>query len=400
MHQATNLEGLDRRCDSKTITAYIGFDCTADSLHVGSLVQIMMLRQLQNTGHKPIVLMGGGTTKIGDPSGKDEARPLLSDQDISTNKAGILKIFEKYLRFGDNPSDAIMIDNADWLEPISYIRVLRDYGSQFSINRMLNMDSVKLRLQREQNLSFLEFNYAILQAYDFLELRRRYGCELQMGGSDQWGNIVTGIDLTRRVDNQEVFGLTSPLITTASGTKMGKSASGAIWLNKERLSSFDFWQYWRNTEDADVERFLKLFTELSLEEIGRLAELRGAEINDAKIILANEVTKLCHGEENAISSAKTASDTFDSGMISDGLPQLNVSAEKLDTFSLLDAFVQLGLAESKGAVRRLIRGGGAKLNNQPIIDEKISLSIGDFGEMKRIQISAGKKRHGVLNLKK
>ena len=400
MHQATNLQGLDKRCDSRTVTAYIGFDCTADSLHVGSLVQIMMLRQLQNTGHKPIVLMGGGTTKIGDPSGKDEARPLLSDQDISNNKAGILKIFEKYLRFGDNPSDAIMIDNADWLESLSYIRFLRDYGSNFSINRMLNMDSVRIRLEREQNLSFLEFNYAILQAYDFMELRRRYGCELQMGGSDQWGNIIAGIDLTRRIDNQEIFGLTSPLITTASGSKMGKSANGAIWLNKERLSSFDFWQYWRNTEDDDVERFLKLFTELPLEDIKRLAALRGAEINEAKIVLANEVTKLCHGEENAITAAKTASDTFSNLMISDGLPQLNVSVGNLDKFSLLDAFVQLGLADSKGAVRRLIRGGGAKLNNQPIIDEEITLNVNDFGEMNKLQISAGKKRHGVLNLKK
>ncbi len=400
MHQATNIEGLDERCDSRPITAYVGFDCTANSLHIGSLVQIMMLRQLQNKGHKPIVLMGGGTTKIGDPSGKDEARPLLSDQDISNNKAGIFKIFEKYLRFGDNPSDAIMIDNADWLEPLSYIRFLRDYGSHFSVNRMLNMDSVKIRLEREQNLSFLEFNYAILQAYDFMELRRRYGCELQMGGSDQWGNIITGIDLARRVDKQEIFGLTSPLITTSSGAKMGKSANGAIWLNEERLSSFDFWQYWRNSEDADVERFLKLFTELPLDEIQRLGALQGAETNDAKIVLANEVTKLCHGEINATNAAKTAFDTFDSGMISDGLPQLYVSAENLNTFSLLDAFVQLGLADSKGAVRRLIRGGGAKLNNQPIIDEEITLSINDFGEMKKIQISAGKKRHGVLNLKK
>jgi tyrosyl-tRNA synthetase len=398
MHQATNLDGLDNRCDSRPITAYIGFDCTANSLHVGSLVQIMMLRQLQNTGHKPIVLMGGGTTKIGDPSGKDEARPLLSDQDIAQNKAGILKIFEKYLKFGDNPTDAIMIDNADWLEPLSYIRFLRDFGSHFSINRMLSMDSVKLRLEREQNLSFLEFNYAILQAYDFMELRRRYGCELQMGGSDQWGNIVTGIDLTRRVDTQEIFGLTSPLITTASGAKMGKSATGAIWLNEERLSSFDFWQFWRNTEDADVERFLKLFTELPLEEIERLAGLRGAEINEAKIILANEVTKLCHGEENAVAAAKTASDTFNEGVISEGLPQLDVSADALNAFSVLDAFVQLGLADSKGAVRRLIKGGGAKINNQVITDDAIQLTTDDFGAEGKLQLSAGKKRHAILTL--
>ena len=398
MHQATNLDGLDNRCDSRPITAYIGFDCTANSLHVGSLVQIMMLRQLQNTGHKPIVLMGGGTTKIGDPSGKDEARPLLSDQDIAQNKAGILKIFEKYLKFGDNPTDAIMIDNADWLEPLSYIRFLRDFGSHFSINRMLSMDSVKLRLEREQNLSFLEFNYAILQAYDFMELRRRYGCELQMGGSDQWGNIVTGIDLTRRVDTQEIFGLTSPLITTATGAKMGKSATGAIWLNKERLSSFNFWQFWRNTEDADVERFLKLFTELPLEEIERLAGLRGAEINEAKIILANEVTKLCHGEENAVAAAKTASDTFNEGVMSEGLPQLDVSADALNAFSVLDAFVQLGLADSKGAVRRLIRGGGAKINNQVITDDAIQLTTDDFGAEGKLQLSAGKKRHAILTL--
>ena len=398
MHQATNLDGLDNRCDSRPITAYIGFDCTANSLHVGSLVQIMMLRQLQNTGHKPIVLMGGGTTKIGDPSGKDEARPLLSDQDIAQNKAGILKIFEKYLKFGDNPTDAIMIDNADWLEPLSYIRFLRDFGSHFSINRMLSMDSVKLRLEREQNLSFLEFNYAILQAYDFMELRRRYGCELQMGGSDQWGNIVTGIDLTRRVDTQEIFGLTSPLITTATGAKMGKSATGAIWLNEERLSSFNFWQFWRNTEDADVERFLKLFTELPLDEIERLAGLRGAEINEAKIILANEVTKLCHGEENAVAAAKTASDTFNEGVMSEGLPQLDVSADVLNAFSVLDAFVQLGLADSKGAVRRLIRGGGAKINNQVITDDAIQLTTDDFGAEGKLQLSAGKKRHAILTL--
>ena len=398
MHQATNLDGLDNRCNSRPITAYIGFDCTANSLHVGSLVQIMMLRQLQNTGHKPIVLMGGGTTKIGDPSGKDEARPLLSDQDIAQNKAGILKIFEKYLKFGDNPTDAIMIDNADWLEPLSYIRFLRDFGSHFSINRMLSMDSVKLRLEREQNLSFLEFNYAILQAYDFMELRRRYGCELQMGGSDQWGNIVTGIDLTRRVDTQEIFGLTSPLITTASGAKMGKSATGAIWLNEERLSSFNFWQFWRNTEDDDVERFLKLFTELPLDETERLAGLRGAEINEAKIILANEVTKLCHGEENAVAAAKTASDTFNKGVMSEGLPQLDVSADVLNAFSVLDAFVQLGLADSKGAVRRLIKGGGAKINNQVITDDAIQLTTDDFGAEGKLQLSAGKKRHAILTL--
>ena len=291
IHQATDIDALDALAAEHTIPTYIGFDCTADSLHVGSLVQIMMLRILQRCGHKPIVLMGGGTTKVGDPSGKDTARPLLSDQDIEINKNGIKSVFEKYLTFGDGPSDALMVDNADWLDSLHYVRFLRDYGPHFSINRMMGMESVKLRLEREQPLSFLEFNYAILQAYDFLELRRRYGCQLQMGGSDQWGNIVTGIDLTRRVDGQEIYGLTSPLITTSSGAKMGKSANGAIWLNDAKLSSFDFWQFWRNTEDSDVARFLGLFTELPMDEVRKLGALEGAEINQAKIILASHLTR-------------------------------------------------------------------------------------------------------------
>jgi tyrosyl-tRNA synthetase len=396
MHQATNLEGLDERAALQPLSAYIGFDCTADSLHVGSLVQIMMLRLLQRTGHKPIVLMGGGTTKVGDPSGKDEARPLLSDQDIESNKNGIRKIFEKYLSFGDGPTDAVMVDNADWLDDLGYIRFLRDYGAHFSINRMMGMDSVKLRLDREQNLSFLEFNYAILQAYDFLELRRRYGCALQMGGSDQWGNIVTGIDLTRRVDAQEIFGLTSPLITTASGAKMGKTASGAIWLNEERLPAFDFWQFWRNTEDADVGRFLKLFTELPLDEIERLNALEGAEINQAKIILANEATRLCHGTEASAHAAQTAAQTFAEGKMADGLPTLTVGADKIGSLLLIDAFIEIGLAQSKGEVRRLIRGGGARLNNDPITDENRLLSADDFDGDGRAQISAGKKRRALL----
>ena len=396
MHQATNLEGLDERAALQPLSAYIGFDCTADSLHVGSLVQIMMLRLLQRTGHKPIVLMGGGTTKVGDPSGKDEARPLLSDQDIDSNKNGIRKIFEKYLSFGDGPTDAVMVDNADWLDDLGYIRFLRDYGAHFSINRMMGMDSVKLRLDREQNLSFLEFNYAILQAYDFLELRRRYGCALQMGGSDQWGNIVTGIDLTRRVDAQEVFGLTSPLITTASGAKMGKTASGAIWLNEERLPAFDFWQFWRNTEDADVGRFLKLFTELPLDEIERLNALEGAEINQAKIILANEATRLCHGTEASAHAAQTAAQTFTEGKMADGLPTLTVCADKIGSLLLIDAFIEIGLVQSKGEVRRLMRGGGARLNNDPIKDENRLLSADDFDGDGRAQISAGKKRRALL----
>jgi tyrosyl-tRNA synthetase len=381
---------------SNRLSAYIGFDCTADSLHVGSLVQIMMLRLLQRNGHKPIVLMGGGTTKVGDPSGKDEARPLLSDQDIESNKNGIRKIFEKYLSFGDGPTDAVMVDNADWLDELGYIRFLRDYGAHFSINRMMGMDSVKLRLEREQNLSFLEFNYAILQAYDFLELRRRYGCALQMGGSDQWGNIVTGIDLTRRVDAQEIFGLTSPLITTASGAKMGKTASGAIWLNEERLPAFDFWQFWRNTEDADVGRFLKLFTELPLDEIERLSALEGADINQAKIILANEATRLCHGAEASAQAEQTAAQTFAEGKMADGLPTLTVEADKIGSLLLIDAFIEIGLAQSKGEVRRLIRGGGARLNNDAITDENRLLSADDFDDDGRAQISAGKKRRALL----
>ena len=398
MHQATNLDGLDRLAEQQPISAYIGFDCTANSLHVGSLIQIMMLRLLQRTGHKPIVLMGGGTTKVGDPSGKDEARPLLSDQDIEQNKQGIKKIFEKYLTFGDGPTDALMVDNAEWLDQLAYIRFLRDFGSHFSINRMMGMESVKLRLEREQNLSFLEFNYAILQAYDFLELRRRYGCSLQMGGSDQWGNIVSGVDLTRRVDQQEIFGLTSPLITTASGAKMGKTAAGAIWLNEDRLPVFDFWQFWRNTEDQDVGRFLRLFTELPESEITKLEALKGAEINQAKIILANEVTSLCHDADAARQVEQTARQSFSQGVIAEGLPTLDIDKAEMPSLSVIDAFVQSGLAASKGEVRRLIRGGGARLNNQAISDEDRLLLADDFDTDGRAQIAAGKKRRAILQL--
>jgi len=392
MHQATNLEGLDALACQQPISAYIGFDCTADSLHVGSLIQIMMLRLLQRTGHKPIVLMGGGTTKIGDPSGKDEARPLLSEQDIEHNKQGIKKIFEKYLTFGDGPTDAIMVDNAQWLDQLAYIRFLRDFGAHFSINRMMGMESVKLRLEREQNLSFLEFNYAILQAYDFLELRRRYGCALQMGGSDQWGNIVSGVDLTRRVDNQEIFGLTSPLITTASGAKMGKSAAGAVWLNEDKLPVFDFWQFWRNTEDGDVGRFLRLFTELPEDQIAELEQLKDAEINAAKIILANEVTALCHGLDAAQKAEQTAQQSFAQGMIAEGLPTLQISKAEINTMPLIDAFISVGLAASKGEVRRLIRGGGARLNNVAVNSEDQMLCANDFDTDGRAQSTAGKIR--------
>ena len=395
IHQATNIEGLDERAAQQIIPAYIGFDCTADSLHVGSLVQIMMLRALQKAGHKPIVLMGGGTTKVGDPSGKDAARPLLSEHDIEQNKNGIFSVFKKYLTFGDGPADAVMVDNASWLDDLAYIRFLRDYGPHFSVNRMLGMDSVKLRLEREQPLSFLEFNYAILQAYDFLELRRRYGCLLQMGGSDQWGNIVTGIDLTRRVDGQEIYGLTSPLITTASGAKMGKTADGAIWLNEDRLSAFDFWQFWRNSEDADVARFLALFTELPMEEVRRLGALEGAEINDAKIVLANEATTLCHGAEAARGARETAQQTFSGAGVSEGLPQAQLARDEIAGMGMIAALVKVGFAKSNGEARRLIRGGGARLNDVAITDEDHGLVEGDFIDG-RAKISAGKKRHALL----
>jgi len=397
IHQATNIDGLDERASQQIIPAYIGFDCTANSLHVGSLVQVMMLRALQRTGHKPIVLMGGGTTKVGDPSGKDAARPLLSEHDIEQNKQGIFQVFKKYLAFGDGPTDAIMVDNASWLDDLAYIRFLRDFGPHFSVNRMLAMDSVKLRLDREQPLSFLEFNYAILQAYDFLELRRRYGCLLQMGGSDQWGNIVSGIDLTRRVDAQEIYGLTSPLITTASGAKMGKTADGAIWLNEDRLSTFDFWQFWRNTEDADVARFLALFTELPMDEVARLGALEGAEINEAKIILANEATTLCHGADAARAAMETARQTFAGGGVSEGLPQETVSGEEAYGMGMIAALVKVGFAKSNGEARRLIRGGGARLNDVAISDEDHLLSSADFSDG-RAKISAGKKRHALLVL--
>ena len=395
IHQATNIEGLDERAAQQIIPAYIGFDCTADSLHVGSLVQIMMLRALQKAGHKPIVLMGGGTTKVGDPSGKDAARPLLSEHDIEQNKNGIFSVFKKYLTFGDGPTDAVMVDNASWLDDLAYIRFLRDYGPHFSVNRMLGMDSVKLRLEREQPLSFLEFNYAILQAYDFLELRRRYGCLLQMGGSDQWGNIVTGIDLTRRVDGQEIYGLTSPLITTASGAKMGKTADGAIWLNEDRLSAFDFWQFWRNSEDADVARFLALFTELPMDEVERLGNLEGAEINEAKVVLANEATTLCHGADAARDAMETAQQTFAGDGVSEGLPQEQLSRDEAAGMGMIAALVKVGFAKSNGEARRLIRGGGARLNDVAITDEDHGLAESDFIDG-RAKISAGKKRHALL----
>ena len=396
MHQCTDLDALDKLCRSQSIAAYIGFDCTADSLHVGSLTQIMMLRKLQKYGHKPIVLMGGGTTKIGDPSGKDSARPLLSNEDINSNLKSIKSIFEKFLYFGNKKTDAIMIDNSDWLDKLDLIPFLRDYGKHFSINRLLGMESVKLRLEREQPLSFLEFNYAILQAYDFLELNRKFNCQLQMGGSDQWGNIVTGIDLTRRIQKLEVYGLTSPLITTSSGAKMGKTASGAVWLNEGKLSSWEFWQFWRNTEDKDVIKFLKLFTELPLNEIDKLRDLKGAKINDAKIVLANEVTKLCHGEKASIQAFNTATDTFEKGKLGDKLPKYNITLSEDNNISFIDALCKSELCKSKGEARRLIKGGGARINDVSYLEENYLINKNHFDKSGSIKISSGKKNHAVL----
>ncbi|CAO3414946.1 tyrosine--tRNA ligase [Azospirillum endophyticum] len=399
IHQCTDLATLDERATKGPIVAYIGFDCTADSLHVGSLLPIMMLRWLQKTGHKPIVLMGGGTTKIGDPSGKDEARQLLTDEVIAGNMAGIKRIFGRYLTFGDGPTDAVMANNADWLDELKYIPLLRDIGRHFTINRMMSFESVKLRLDREQPLTFLEFNYMILQAYDFVELKRRHGCVLQMGGSDQWGNIVNGVELGRRTDGAELFGLTTPLLTTSSGAKMGKTAAGAVWLTADKLSSYDFWQYWRNTEDADVGRFLRLYTELPLDEVARLESLQGAEINEAKKILANEVTKLAHGEEAALEAAETARRAFEEGAAAEGLPSIEVARADLEAgIPVVDLLVSAGLAASKGEARRLIKGGGARLNDGPIADETVKATASDLNADGVVKLSAGKKRHALVKV--
>ena len=399
IHQITDWTSLDTLLSEKNMVAYIGFDCTADSLHVGSLVQIMMLRYFQKCGHRPIVLMGGGTTKVGDPSGKDDARKLLSDNEIEKNKQGIKAVFEKYLNFGDGPSDAIMCDNDEWLSGLEYVQFLRDYGRHFSVNRMLSFDSVKLRLDREQPLSFLEFNYMILQAYDFLELSRRFDCSLQMGGSDQWGNIVNGVELARRIDQKSVFGLTTPLVTTASGAKMGKSAQGAIWLNSDRLSPYDFWQYWRNTEDEDVDRFLKLFTELPLDEIARLSALKGNELNEAKKILAHEVTQLCHGRDAANSVAESARKTFEEGSIGQDLPFIIINKNDLeDGVWVIEAMRKLALIQSNGEGRRLIANGGVRVNDTVISDPEKQLNVSDITISGMIKLSAGKKRHALVKL--
>jgi len=389
IHQTTDAPALDALASKEIVPGYIGFDATAPSLHVGSLVQIMLLRRLQQSGHKPIVLMGGGTSKIGDPSFKDETRKMLTTDLIGQNIASIKRIFERFLTFGDGPTDAVMLDNSEWLDALEYIPFLRDVGQHFSINRMLSFDSVKLRLDREQSLSFLEFNYMILQAYDFMELSRRTGCRLQMGGSDQWGNIVNGIELTRRMESVEVFGVTTPLITTADGGKMGKTVSGAVWLHEDQLPSYDYWQFWRNTDDRDVGRFLRLFTDLPLDEIQRLESLGGSEINAAKIALANAATELCRGADAATLASETARKTFEEGASGGDLPSFDASGD----ISLIDALVGLGFVASKKEARRMIQGGGARVDGDAVTAEDAVISA----QAAAVKISAGKKKHGLIN---
>ena len=450
IHQCTDVVNLDKSLKNNRVIAYIGFDATAPSLHVGSLVQIMILRWLQKTGHKPIVVLGGGTSRIGDPSGKDEARKMLSDSDIARNMESIQKLLEQFITFGSDATDAILVNNALWLDKLNYINFLRDYGKFFSVNRMLTQDSVKTRLEREQNLSFLEFNYMILQAYDFVELNSRYGCTLQIGGSDQWGNIIMGIDLSKRIESatrfqpmnieqsdkktlkvlevqpmikstrtdpkdytqeafmnfmnegdiKNLFGLTTPLLATSSGAKMGKSENGAVWLHKDMLSAYDYWQYWRNVEDADVGRFLRLFTELPLKEIEKLEAMKGADINEAKKILANEATKLCHGERAAKQAADTAKKTFEQGKIGDDIPIYTISSADLGKGIAAYELIRLsGLAESGGEAKRLIRGGGARMNDQKIEDENISITQATFKPDGMVKLSSGKKKHMMVKLK-
>jgi tyrosyl-tRNA synthetase len=398
VHQISEAEDLDALALRPGLTAYIGFDCTASSLHVGSLIQIMMLYWLQQTGGRPIALMGGGTTRVGDPSGKDESRRLLTEEDIAKNLDGIRAVFAKFLRFGAKADDAVMANNADWLNRLNYIDFLRDVGRHFSVNRMLAFDSVKLRLDRQQELSFLEFNYMILQAYDFVELYKRHGCVLQMGGSDQWGNIVSGIDLGRRLANAQLFALTTPLLTTSSGAKMGKTAAGALWLNADIVSSYDYWQYWRNTEDADVARFLKLFTVLPLDEIARLATLRGAEINEAKKVLATEATALVHGRKAAEEAEATARQTFEEGTLAASLPTVEIAQGELEAgLGVLTAFAEKArLVASNGEARRQIKAGGLRVNDTTVSDEKASLTPGDLTAEGVIKLSLGKKRHVLL----
>jgi tyrosyl-tRNA synthetase len=393
IHQVTDAEALDAAFAGGIVTAYVGYDCTADSLHIGSLISIMMLRWLQKAGHRPIALMGGGTTKVGDPTDKDQQRPLLTDAVIDANLASIKGVFEKFLRFGDKPTDAVMVNNADWLEKLGYVEFLREYGVHFTINRMLTFDSVKLRLEREQPLSFLEFNYMLMQATDFLELHRRFGCTLQMGGSDQWGNIVNGVELVRRMDQAQAFGLTTPLLTTASGEKMGKTVGGAVWLNADRLSPYDYWQMWRNTEDADVGRFLKLFTELPLDEIAKLAALAGSEINEAKKVLANEATTLLHGREAADAAAAAAKAAFEEGRLSDDLPTVEVARARFEEGLPLAAIAaDAGLASSRSDARRLAQGGGLRVNDKPEPDAQRLLTVADLNADGVVKLAAGRKK--------
>ncbi|HMF06601.1 MAG TPA: tyrosine--tRNA ligase [Methylocella sp.] len=400
LHQCSDLTGLDQKANSGELVAYIGFDCTAPSLHAGSLVQIMLLRWLQKTGAKPIALMGGGTTRVGDPSGKDASRQLLPLETIAANKDGIKRVFSKFLHFGEGKHDAIMPDNAEWLGGLNYIDFLRDTGRHFSVNRMLAMDSVKLRLERDQELSFLEFNYMCLQAYDFVELFKRYGCILQMGGSDQWGNIVTGVDLGRRLGTSQLYGLTSPLLATASGAKMGKTAQGAIWLDDTLLPVFEYWQYWRNCEDRDTGRFLRLFTELPLDEISRLEALGGAEINEAKKILATEATAMVHGREAARCAAEAARQTFEEDVLAQSLPGIEIASSEIEAgLGVLTAFVKAGLVPSSSEARRQIKGGGLKVNDQTVTDERAVIRLGDVTNG-AVKLSLGKKRHVLLKVTK
>jgi tyrosyl-tRNA synthetase len=397
IHQCSDLEGLDALAAKGDVVAYIGFDCTARSLHVGSLVQIMLLHWAGATGQKPIALMGGGTTRVGDPSGRDESRKLLTVEDIEENKQGIQQVFAKFLRFGSAPRDAVMIDNAEWLTKLNYLDMLREVGRHFSVNRMLAMDSVKLRLEREHELSFIEFNYMVLQAYDFTELARRHGCNLQMGGSDQWGNIVNGLDLGRRMGTHQLFALTTPLITLASGAKMGKTAQGAVWLNADMRSPYDYWQFWRNTEDADVGKFLKLFTKLPLEEIARLERLGGAEINEAKKVLASEATAMVHGRAEADAAAQTARRAFEEGEAAGGLPTFVVARAEIEQgLGLLKALVLSGFAASNGEARRHVQGGAVRINDVPSTDERMSLNASHLDGNGAIKLSMGKKKHALI----
>lgn len=397
VHQCSDPRGLDARLEEGILPAYIGFDCTAPSLHVGSLLPIMMLYWLQQTGHKPIVLMGSGTTRVGDPSGKDEGRQLLSPERIETNKQGIRRVFERFLRFGDDEAGALMVDNADWLLSLNYVEFLRDVGRHLSVNQMIQREAVKLRLEREQHLSFLEFNYMVLQAYDYVELHRRHACALQMGGSDQWGNIVSGVDLGRRMEGAQLYALTAPLLTTSSGAKMGKTAAGAVWLSPDLLSPYDYWQFWRNTEDGDVGRFLRLFTTLPLEEITRLETLEGAEINDAKKVLADAATRMLHGEDAARSAADSARVTFEQGAKGSDLPTIDVSRAKLaEGVGILSAFVDAKLVASNGEARRQIKGGALRVNDVTVTDERGQLTLDDLDAGGVIKLSMGKKRHALL----